>query len=131
MLHYVVYLRVSITTAFLSNGKFPELTTSLLQAYGNNAFASSLVDTAASQAGRANPFTTFTAASRFASNAGLAAEGVTTMRADHCCDPFQNLEILGGRDAPHRFSGDNDAILKGLSAAGTRQKRSGGGETSR
>jgi hypothetical protein len=121
MLHYVVYLPVSITTAFLANGKFPELTTSLLQAYGNNAFARFLVDTAASQADRANPFTTFTAASRFVSNAGLAAEGVTTMRADHCCDPFQNLEILGGRDAPHRFSRDNDAILKGLSAAGTRQ----------
>src|SRR5262249_29142744 len=121
VLHYVVYLPVSITTAFLSNGKLPELTTSLLRTHGNDAFFSSILDALASQAGRANPSGAFTTASGFVSNAGLAAEGVTTMRADHCCDPFQNLEILGGRDAPHRFSRDNDAILKGLFATGTRR----------
>ena len=121
MLQYVVYISVSIIPAFLSSGKLPNLTTSLLRARGNDALFSSILDALASQAGRANPSAAFTTASGFVSNTRLAAEGVTTMRTDHCCDPFQNLEILGGRDAPHRFSLDNDAILKGLSAAGTRQ----------
>ena len=112
---------MSTTPAFLPDGKLPELASSLLQAHGSDAFATFLIDALASQTGRANPFTTLTTTSGFVSNTRLAAKGVTTMRTDHCCDPFQDLEILGGRNAPHGFSRDNDPILKALSAAGTRQ----------
>jgi len=61
------------------------------------------------------------ATSGFVFKTRLALKEVTTTKTDDRCDSFQNFQILGGRDSPQGFSGDQNAILESLAAAGFKQ----------